>query len=237
MQTVLIPPPPKQCLLSLPPLPLLPTQGSHVQWSARPKNSLHYCGWGMLCSVSPCPPPASEVSSAQGHTWVWLQGRVRANQAMQRGRDAHQPGLAAPETSSHVLASQCCFDLSPKLSCWGMGCPPPLTFVLMPPDLHLLSVLRKPQLLVAFSSKDAMGTVSICKSPPGSTPCPLGAWEGVGAAWHSAGSPHTPNFSALGLVTLTLLPILLSFTSRWFLLIPVFLPGTPLEAFFDWRSY
>lgn len=182
----------------------------------------------MLRSVSTWPPPASEVSSAWGHTQVWLHLWVRANQARHRETDALQPGLAAPETSSHVLASQCCFILpqNPPAEAW---------VALLPSRLHSClhtctsSVCRdSPSCWRRSPPRMLWGQFPFARppaSPPGSTPCPLGASEGAGAAQRSAGCPRTPDSAALGCATLTPLPFLhlLSFTSRWFLLIPFFL--------------
>lgn len=87
----------------------------------------------------------------------WLQLWVRANQVKHREGDAHQPSQAASQTSRHMLASQCCFNLHPNPSCWSLECPASLMFALIPPLLHLLNTLGQPQLLALFSS-EAMGT-------------------------------------------------------------------------------
>lgn len=206
-----------------------------------------HCGQGMLRSMSPCPPPASEVSSAWGHAQVWLQLWVRANQVRHRGTDARQPDLVAPETSSHILASQCCFSLPPKACCWGLGCRPPLTLALMPPHLHLLSVQGKPQLLAPFSSKGAVGTVPRCTSsriPIEQHPLPPGCLGGSGCClvlWRL--SLH-PRFFSFGLCD-PHTPALLAFVVLHEQVVSLYscfplalsLPGTPLKAFLNWRSH
>lgn len=212
MQNVLISPPLRQSLLNLSPPPPLPTQGypskcmsQKLPTPLRPRDAAQHvplassCLWGVL--------------SMGAHTGV--------APVMGQGKPGKAQGDRCPSARRCRIR-----DLQPRPCIPMLLQPLPKTLLLrlgLPSSPHVCTHASIPAPPQCAGTDPAAGTVLLWGCCGDCfhlrvLPCP-------GAAQHAAGCPCAPDSSALGCATLTPLPFLhlLYYTSRWFLLIPVFL--------------